>query len=92
MPDRVHAARPLSVVVDCSVFACPRGTGVFTWQGLLVSDGYGLYRKWEHGRQTCLAHLARRAKAVSEHFNPEIAKCGSWILKEIRLLCDQMAA
>ncbi|MDR2819179.1 MAG: transposase [Desulfovibrio sp.] len=57
------------------------------WRGLLVSDGYALYCKWEHGRQTCLAHLVRRAKAVSEHPNPEITKCGSWILKELRLLC-----
>jgi transposase len=57
------------------------------WRGLLVSDGYALYCKWEHGRQTCLAHLVRRAKSVSEHPNPEIAKCGSWVLKEIRLLC-----
>jgi hypothetical protein len=30
------------------------------WVGILVSDGYGLYRKWVGLRQTCLAHLIRR--------------------------------
>ena len=25
------------------------------WAGLLVSDGYGVYQHWVHGRQTCLA-------------------------------------
>jgi transposase len=24
--------------------------------GILVSDGYGVYQHWVHGRQTCLAH------------------------------------
>lgn len=36
------------------------------WNGILISDGYGLYRKWVHGRQTCLAHLIRKAKALIE--------------------------
>jgi transposase len=57
------------------------------WDGLLVSDGYALYRKWKHGRQTCLAHLIRRAKAVSEHPTRAVAKIGAWILNELRLLC-----
>ena len=35
------------------------------WQGILVSDGYGLYRKWVN-RQTCLAHLIRKADALAE--------------------------
>jgi transposase len=47
-----------------------------SWSGILISDGYGLYRKWAHGRQTCLAHLIRRAKGVSESFRPEVAACG----------------
>jgi transposase len=29
------------------------------WQGILVSDDYGVYQKWAHGRQSCLAHLIR---------------------------------
>jgi transposase len=33
------------------------------WAGILVSDGYGVYQHWMHQRQTCLAHLIRRARA-----------------------------
>ena len=36
------------------------------WQGILVSDGYALYRNWIHGRQTCLAHLIRKADGLAE--------------------------
>jgi transposase len=57
------------------------------WAGLLISDGYGLYRKWAHGRQSCLAHLIRRAKGVSESSRPEVAACGQWALNELRRLC-----
>nr|WP_320013302.1 transposase [uncultured Desulfobulbus sp.] len=35
---------------------------VGVWEGILVSDGYRLYQNWVHARQTCLAHLIRRAK------------------------------
>jgi hypothetical protein len=35
------------------------------WDGILVSDGYGLYRKWDK-RQTCLVHLIRKADALAE--------------------------
>lgn len=31
-------------------------------QGLLVSDGYGVYQGWVQHRQTCLAHLLRTAR------------------------------
>ena len=50
------------------------------WRGVLVSDDYGAYIKWEHGRQTCLSHLIRAARAVSESHNAEVAKCGAWLL------------
>jgi transposase len=36
------------------------------WAGILVSDGYGVYQHWAHGRQTCLAHLIRRARSLAE--------------------------
>ena len=36
------------------------------WMGVLVSDGYGVYRKWVGQRQTCLAHLIRKATELSE--------------------------
>jgi transposase len=58
-----------------------------SWAGLLISDGYALYRKWIHGRQTCLAHLIRRAKGISESSCPEVAACGLWTLNELRRLC-----
>ena len=57
------------------------------WQGILISDGYALYRKWVHGRQTCLAHLIRRAIGVSENPDPDIAAVGARITEELRLLC-----
>jgi transposase len=56
------------------------------WEGLLVSDGYGLYRNWVNGRQTCLSHLIRRAKGLSEHRDKEISACGTWALNELRRL------
>jgi transposase len=57
------------------------------WQGILVSDGYVVYKKWVNKRQSCLAHLIRRAIGVSEHSDPDIADVGSAVTKELRLLC-----
>jgi transposase len=56
------------------------------WAGILVSDGYGVYRQWLHGRQTCLAHLIRRARGLSERCDPEIAWCGHRALAELQRL------
>jgi len=56
------------------------------WEGILVSDGYGVYKKWVNSRQTCLSHLIRRAKGLAESSNPELSKCGEWALKELRTL------
>lgn len=57
------------------------------WVGILISDGYALYRKWVGDRQTCLAHLIRAAKAVSESTDPQMARVGKWALSELRRLC-----
>ena len=57
------------------------------WEGILISDDYGLYRNWVHKRQTCLAHLIRRAKALSEMKTESIREFGQSVLKELRLLC-----
>jgi len=62
------------------------------WQGILVSDGYALYRKWVHGRQTYLAHLIRRTIGVSENSDPDIAAIGACITEELRLLCRMAKA
>jgi transposase len=62
------------------------------WAGIMVSDGYGVYRTWLHGRQTCLAHLIRRARGLSERRNPEIAHFGHRVLAELQRLVHWAAA
>ena len=57
------------------------------WMGILVSDGYGVYQKWVGQRQTCLAHLIRKATELSESPNSDIAKCGKWAKAELQRLC-----
>ena len=57
------------------------------WEGILVSDGYRLYQNWVNLRQSCLAHLIRRAKGLSERSDPELARCGAWARDELRKLC-----
>lgn len=56
------------------------------WNGILVSDNYGVYVKWMQ-RQACLAHYIRQAKGLAEQKNREVKKFGNAILKELRLLC-----
>ena len=58
---------------------------VCNWNGILVSDGYAPYLKWPGtARQSCLAHLIRKAKKFAEDPSPEIARGGRWILSELR--------
>src|SRR6266481_1829989 len=47
------------------------------WQGILVSDGYGVYQDWVNQRQTCLAHLIRSARGWSEKRQLDLAACGA---------------
>jgi transposase len=56
------------------------------WAGILVSDGYGVYQHWLHGRQTCLAHLIRRARGLAERHDPELAWFGSRVMTELQRL------
>ena len=56
------------------------------WEGFLISDDYGPYRKWEHGRQTCLAHIKREAQKIAESQKPKEAVCGKSILATLRTL------
>ena len=58
-----------------------------TWAGVLISDDYGLYRKWINLRQTCLAHLIRKAQSLTEHADPVIAHFGRRIRAELKLAC-----
>lgn len=62
------------------------------WEGILVSDGYRVYQKWVNLRQTCLAHLIRTAKALSESKNPEIASFGIKAMNELKRLCKMAHA
>jgi transposase len=62
------------------------------WQGILVSDGYGVYQNWVHQRQTCLAHLIRTARGLAEKRAPELAACGVWALAELQRLCHMAKA
>ena len=50
------------------------------WKGILVSDGYGVYCKWVGLRQTCLSHLIRDAKRLSQSQDIDIMMFGRWIL------------
>lgn len=56
------------------------------WAGLLVRDGYSVHQHWVHGRQTCLAHLIRRARGLSERKEPELAKFGHKVMVELQRL------
>jgi transposase len=56
------------------------------WAGLLVSDGYGVYQHWVHGRQTCLAHLIRRARGLTDRRDPELAWFGRRVMTEVQRL------
>ena len=66
-----------------------RSAGAFAelvgdWAGILVSDGFAVYLKWAgEARQSCLAHLLRKARKFAEDPVPEIARGGRWILAEL---------
>lgn len=57
------------------------------WEGILVSDNYGTYVKWVHLRQTCLAHLIRKAKGLSDKKDAVTKNFGNEIAKELQRLC-----
>lgn len=53
--------------------------------GWLVSDGYGAYRSHPK-RQRCLAHLIRKAVAITGSIDQKAAQIGQWILDDLREL------
>jgi transposase len=55
------------------------------WNGILVSDGYGLYQKWVN-RQTCLAHLIRKADALAERKKKDLRRFGEVVAAWLRQL------
>lgn len=56
------------------------------WAGILVSDGYGVYRNWVNKQQTCLAHLMRRAQGLAERPDLEATRFGQRIFSELERL------
>jgi len=57
------------------------------WTGILISDGYGVYQKYIGLRQTCLAHLIRYARGLSERKDKELARFGQRTMSELQRLC-----
>lgn len=58
--------------------------------GWLITDGYGAYRSYSK-RQRCLAHLIRKAVALTGAVNEDAQKAGDWFLRELRGLIKTMA-
>jgi transposase len=59
--------------------------------GWLVTDGYVAYRSHSK-RQRCLAHLIRKAIAVTGAINQKAAQIGQWILDDLRELISTIAS
>jgi len=58
-----------------------------SWTGVLVSDGYCVYQRWQGLRQSCLAHLIRAAKGLAESVEAGIARFGGRVHTELQRLC-----
>lgn len=58
--------------------------------GWLIADGYGAYLSYER-RQRCLAHLIRKAIALTGAVDEKAQKMGDWFLRELRGLIKAMA-
>jgi transposase len=59
--------------------------------GWLISDGYAAYRSHPK-RQRCLAHLIRKAIAITCAINQKAAQIGQWILDDLRELMGTIAS
>jgi IS1 family transposase len=59
--------------------------------GWLISDGYAAYRSHPK-RQRCLAHLIRKAIAITGAINSKVAQIGQWILDDLRELIAAIAS
>ena len=62
------------------------------WRGILVSDGYRLYQAWQGLRQSCLAHLIRAAKGLTESREASMARFGVRVHAELQRLCHMGTA
>jgi transposase len=59
---------------------------VEAWAGLLGSAGETVDQHWVPGRQTCLAHLIRRARGLAARPEPELAGFGRRVRAELQRL------
>ncbi len=59
--------------------------------GWIITDGYRVYRDYEK-RQRCLAHLIRKAVALTGAVDEQAQKMGDWFLSELRRLINEMAS
>ncbi len=59
--------------------------------GWLITDGYGAYRSHPK-RQRCLAHLIRKAIAITGAIKQKAAQIGQWILDDLRELITTIAS
>ena len=59
--------------------------------GWLIGDGYAVYRSHPK-RQRCLAHLIRKAIAITGAINQKAAQIGQWILDDLRKLISTIAS
>jgi transposase len=57
------------------------------WVGVLVSDGYLVDQHWQGLRQSCLAHLIRTAKGLTESLEASIVRFGARVHAELQRLC-----
>lgn len=57
--------------------------------GWLVTDGYGAYSSHDK-RQRCLAHLIRKAIALTQVVDKEASDLGQWLLEELRELIQTL--
>jgi len=55
------------------------------FHGILVSDGYGVYRAWSN-RLRCWPHLLRKARGLAESTDGRIARAGAAIEAPLRTL------
>ncbi len=60
------------------------------FMGWLVTDGYHSYRSHPK-RQRCLAHLIRKAVAITGAINQKAAQIGQWILDDLKELITTIA-
>ncbi len=58
--------------------------------GWLVTDGYGAYSSYKK-RQHCLAHLIRKAIALTQAVDAEASDLGQWLLEELRELMQTLS-